>query len=176
MSIRGIRALPQPPFLACLLVLQLLAVLALGTTHSPAAVQRLGHWQWPVAEPRVVLRGFVAPPTRYSAGHRGIDLEARAGTTVVAPADGIVAFSGRVVDRPVLSIRHDGDLVSSFEPLESALVAGDTVVRGEELGVVAAGGHCDGRCLHFGVRLGGEYVSPMLLLGGIPRAVLLPLG
>jgi hypothetical protein len=28
--------------------------------------------------------------------------------------------------------------------------------------------------VHFGVRIDGEYVSPFLFLGGIPRAVLLP--
>ena len=158
------------------LLLPLVAVLAFGAGGAPTAPHRLGQWQWPVAAPHVVLRGFVAPPTRYSAGHRGVDLEADAGTAVFAPADGVVSFAGVVVDRPVFSIRHDGELLSSFEPLESTLGVGDAVTRGQLLGVVAAGGHCAERCVHFGVRSRGEYVSPMLLLGGIPRAVLLPLG
>lgn len=135
-----------------------------------------GDWSWPLAAPRAVLRPFQAPATRYSAGHRGIDIEADAGAEVFAPADGVVHFSGRVVDRSVLSIRHDGDLLSSYEPIDSSLAAGDPIVRGQSIGVVAHGGHCDGGCMHLGVRLHGEYVSPMLLFGGIPRAVLLPLG
>lgn len=158
------------------LLLTLLAGLTLAAVSTPAAAVRLGQWQWPVEAPRVVLREFLAPPTRYSAGHRGIDLEADAGRAVFAPADGVVSFSGTVVDRPVLSLRHDGDLLSSYEPLASSLAKGEAVARGQLLGVVAEGGHCDGRCVHLGVRLRGEYVSPMLLLGGVPRAVLLPLG
>jgi hypothetical protein len=43
------------------------------------------------------------------------------------------------------------------------------------VGTVATGGHCEGSCIHFGVRLHGEYVSPLLYLAGVPRAVLLPL-
>ncbi|WP_443208538.1 hypothetical protein [Salinibacterium sp. PAMC 21357] len=35
-------------------------------------------------------------------------------------------------------------------------------------------GHCTRPCLHFGVRVEGEYVSPLNYLSGIPRAVLLP--
>ena len=140
------------------------------------AVDAGNDWSWPLAAPRAVLRPFQAPATRYSAGHRGIDIEAGAGTEVFAPADGIVHFSGRVVDRSVLSIGHSGDLLSSYEPIDSPLGAGARVVRGQSIGVVAQGGHCDGSCVHLGVRLHGEYVSPMLLFGGIPRAVLLPLG
>lgn len=158
--------------------------LLVGTAASSAAASGSetsasgadGDWSWPLAAPRAVLRPFQAPATRYSAGHRGIDIEADAGTEVFAPADGVVHFSGRVVDRSVLSIGHGGELLSSYEPIDSPLAAGDRVVRGQSIGVVARGGHCDGGCLHLGVRLHGEYVSPMLLFGGIPRAVLLPLG
>ena len=46
--------------------------------------------------------------------------------------------------------------------------------RGDEVGVVALGGHTAAGALHFGVRLDGEYINPLLLLGGVPRAVLLP--
>ncbi|KQW08464.1 hypothetical protein ASC66_00130 [Leifsonia sp. Root4] len=146
------------------------------STADTSSADAGGDWSWPLAAPRAVLRPFQAPATRYSAGHRGIDIEADAGTELFAPADGVVHFSGRVVDRSVLSIRHNSDLLSSYEPIDSSLAAGDPVVRGQSIGVVAHGGHCDGGCMHFGVRLHGEYVSPMLLFGGIPRAVLLPLG
>jgi murein DD-endopeptidase MepM/ murein hydrolase activator NlpD len=78
-----------------------------------------------------------------------------------------------VVDRPVLSIRHSGGLISSYEPVESTLARGGSVVRGQVIGTIVAG-HCASPCLHFGVRLDGEYVSPLLLLGGVPASVLLP--
>jgi len=132
-------------------------------------------WSWPIAAPRTIVRPFVPPADEYSAGHRGIDLGAPVGTTVFAPADGVIHFSGIVVDRPVLSIEHPGSLLSSFEPVTSALPAGTTVRRGDPVGTVAAStGHCASSCLHFGVRLHGQYLSPLNYLGGIPLPVLLP--
>lgn len=175
MTTFGCRAVLRP-LSAVIAVLAILAGAAASNASEAATVDAGGEWSWPVAAPRAVLRPFQAPASRYSAGHRGIDIEAEAGTEVFAPADGVVHFSGRVVDRSVLSISHSGDLLSSYEPIDSPLVAGDPVVRGQRVGVVAHGGHCDGGCMHLGVRLHGEYVSPMLLFGGIPRAVLLPLG
>ena len=132
-------------------------------------------WPWPVAPPIVVGRGFVAPATPYSAGHRGIDLTVDPGTEVHSPADGVVTFAGVVVDRPVLTIDVGGDVLVSFEPLEAAVARGDLVARGELVGHLAAGGHCGSSCLHVGVRVRGAYVSPMLFFDRVPRAVLLPL-
>ncbi len=130
-------------------------------------------WAWPVGPGHSIVRGFVAPLTEYGAGHRGIDIAAPAGATVTAPDDGIVFFAAVVVDRPVLSIQHAGGLVSSYEPVESTLTAGDVVHRGDPVGTLLAG-HCDQPCLHFGVRLHGDYVSPLNYLGGVVRPILLP--
>lgn len=130
-------------------------------------------WAWPVGPPFGVVRPFIAPETPYSSGHRGIDIDARAGDEVRAPAAGVVHFAGWVVDRPVVSIRHANGLISSFEPVASTLTAGTPLARGEAIGTLEAG-HCALACLHFGVRRHGEYVSPLLFLGGIPRSVLLP--
>jgi murein DD-endopeptidase MepM/ murein hydrolase activator NlpD len=140
---------------------------AAGATPEPAA------WSWPLTPPHPIARPFVAPPTPYSAGHRGIDVTAAPGADILAPAGGVVHFSGVVVDRPVLSIRHPGGLISSFEPVASPLQAGDAVSGGQLVGTLEAG-HCATACLHFGVRLHGEYVSPLNYLGGAARAVLLP--
>ncbi len=131
-----------------------------------------GHWSWPVAAPHPVVRPFVAPPTPYSAGHRGIDIGA-SGPEVFAPAAGVVAFAGTVVDRPVLSIRHVGGAISSFEPVETTLVVGEAVESGQRVGTLLPG-HCARACLHFGVRLNGQYISPLAFLGGIARSILLP--
>ena len=140
---------------------------AAGATSERAA------WSWPLAPPHPIARPFIAPPTPYSAGHRGIDITAAPGADVLAPAAGFVHFSGVVVDRPVLSIRHPGGLISSFEPVISPFKVGDAVSRGQVVGALEAG-HCASACLHFGVRLHGEYVSPLNYLGGVARAVLLP--
>ena len=145
-------------------------LLTLGVGPSTAATPR---WDWPTAAPHAVARQYLAPATPYGAGHRGIDIAAHS-VEVRAPADGVVHFAGVVVDRPVLSIAHEGGLLSSFEPLATGLVAGDPVTRGEVIGTLEPG-HCpEALCLHFGVRLDGQYVNPLLLLGGVPRSILLP--
>jgi murein DD-endopeptidase MepM/ murein hydrolase activator NlpD len=139
-----------------------------GAAHPVVAL-----WQWPVDPPKRVVRPYVAPPSPYGPGHRGVDLAASPGDAVYAPADGVVYFVGVVVDRPVLSIRHPGGLLSSFEPVRSELAAGTAVKRGERIGILASG-HCATGCLHFGVRLYGQYLSPLKYLTGIPHSVLLP--
>ena len=132
-------------------------------------------WAWPIGGPGQLLRTFEAPPTRYAAGHRGIDLFAGPTDPVRAPADGVVSFAGTVVDRPVLSIQHGEGLVSSFEPVTANVTVGERVTAGQVVGIVATGAHCTQRCVHFGVRRHGEYISPILFLGGLARAVLLPM-
>lgn len=130
-------------------------------------------WAWPVDASREILRPYIAPETPYSAGHRGIDISAPANAIVRSPADGIIHFSGFVVDRYVVSIDHGGGLMSSFEPVLSRLVEGAPVHRGEQIGTLQSG-HCRAPCLHVGARLHGQYVSPLNYLGGIERSVLLP--
>jgi len=145
-----------------------------AAASAPTSVAPIAEpsWSWPVAAPHPVVRPFVAPPTPYAPGHRGIDIRAT-DPSVFAPAAGVVSFAGVIVDRPVLSIRHPGGIVSSYEPVETTLVAGDAVDRGQFIGTPLPG-HCAGLCLHFGVRVNGQYVSPLALLGGIPRSILLP--
>jgi len=168
-------------------------------TVSAANAATVAVWEWPLAAPHTLVRPYIAPATPYSAGHRGIDIEAHetsenagsdGGSTVTAesspdaaaagpeisvtaPAAGTVHFAGFVVDRPVLSIRHPGGVISSFEPVSTTLAIGDAVREGEAIGTLELG-HCSSPCLHFGVRIDGGYVSPLLFLGGVPRAVLLP--
>jgi murein DD-endopeptidase MepM/ murein hydrolase activator NlpD len=150
-------AAARPTRLSRLVILSVL----LSASVSPvpavahAAAGATSNWAWPVAAPHPIVKPFIAPATPYAAGHRGIDIAATEGSAVTAPDEGVVYFAGVVVDRPVLSIRHADGVVSSYEPVESALPAGTA-------------------CLHFGVRRYGEYVSPLNYLGGIPRSVLLP--
>lgn len=144
-----------------------------GHADVPHAVR--GSWSWPLAPPHAIARPYLAPPTPYAAGHRGIDIRGPVGSNVLAPDDGVVHFAGFVVDRPVLSLAHEGRVLSSFEPVQTTLVAGDAVARGQIIGTLESG-HCSTPCLHLGARVDGEYVNPLLFLGGVPWSVLLPRG
>jgi murein DD-endopeptidase MepM/ murein hydrolase activator NlpD len=127
--------------------------------------------------PITVERLAALPRQPWLAGHRGIDLEAAIGDVVTAPGSGVVSFAGFVVDRPVLSITHDHGLVTSLEPVSATVAVGDPVVVGQEVGIVdAARSHCaPGVCVHWGLRLNGEYVDPLDYLDGFGPIRLLPL-
>lgn len=145
---------------------------ALLTLVLAAAVAATPSWDWPADAPVRVASPYVAPAHAYGAGHRGIDLVAEG--VVRAPADGVVAFAGTVVDRGVVTIDHGDGWVLTLEPVDPSVTAGTAVRRGEQVGTVGAGGHAAAGTVHVGVRLDGEYVNPMLRLGTVPRAVLLP--
>ncbi|MBB3667499.1 peptidoglycan DD-metalloendopeptidase family protein [Garicola koreensis] len=162
-------------------VLLLLALL-LGLFGAPPATPVMaqadsGTWVRPADG--AVTDGFSAPPVPWARGHRGIDLASSTGTQIRSPADGVASFSGVVVDREVLSVNHGGGYISSFEPVESDLQVGDTLTGGETVAELSTyddgSAHCDSPCLHWGVRLHGEYINPLLLTGELEPSVLLPL-
>lgn len=123
----------------------------------------------------VVLSVFRGPAVTWGPGHRGVDLAAATGSTVRSPADGVIAFTGRVVDRDVVSVVHDDGRRSSLEPVLSELAVGTEVRAGDALGTVQHSPHCGAAsCIHWGVREGQTYVDPLGLLAGDGPTVLLP--
>jgi murein DD-endopeptidase MepM/ murein hydrolase activator NlpD len=141
----------------------------LTTGHAGAAEPR---WQAPLPRPLEVVRPFEAPPGPYAAGHRGADLRAPLGSAVRAPGQGTVRFAGPVAGRGVVSV-DSGGLRFSYEPVQVRVRAGQTVVAGSVLGLLAAGHPGCGDCLHWGVRRGTQYLDP--LHGSMTRVRLLPL-
>lgn len=121
-----------------------------------------------------IVRGFDPPKTSYGAGHRGIDLSATIDELVRTPVSGKVHFAGYVVNRPVITIAT-ATILMSFEPVESLVFPGQLVTRGQVIGWIGVGGHCDQICLHVGVRRLGTrtYLDPLTYLLGLPR--LLPI-
>jgi murein DD-endopeptidase MepM/ murein hydrolase activator NlpD len=140
---------------------------------EPGAVDR---WTWPLSPRPAVLRGFSVGPYRWSPGHRGVDLAARPGAQVVAPAAGVVTFARTVVSRPVLVITHDDGVRTAYEPVTSVVASGSRVGRGAVIGTVTnAVGHCRPQsCVHWSARRGDRYFDPLSLLSP-PRVALLPL-
>jgi murein DD-endopeptidase MepM/ murein hydrolase activator NlpD len=142
-------------------------VLSLCLT-MPASIARAdpayGTYAWPVVGP--VLRGFEPPPDPFGPGHRGIDIGAPFGSTIVAAQNGTVAFAGWVGGSLFISIDHDDGVRTTYSWISAADVGkGDVVTRGEVIGKTGQGhpGSITPH-LHFGARVGTTYLDPMLLL------------
>lgn len=150
--------------LTLLLVAQ--SVHATSPSFRPAATVHT-HWSPPLPVSLKLLADFDPPSERWLAGHRGVDLAAAADSPVRAAGAGVVHFVGKVVDRPVVSISH-GNLRTTYEPVKSDLSKGQSVAAGQIIGTIAEGGHCDSRCLHWGLLRGEEYLNPLALLKGDP--------
>ncbi|HIW99430.1 MAG TPA: M23 family metallopeptidase [Candidatus Nesterenkonia stercoripullorum] len=194
-TIRSPFPAPRPRTLALALLLALLSLI----TPSAASAADKPLWLSPTVDNPDVLRPFARPPAPWAAGHRGVDLEIRPaaeGAPVRAPEEGVVSFAGKVVNRPVVSVKHPEGYVSSFEPVRATLRVGDDVAAGEAIGTLATyevrdpqltpGGmdepagagthHCDHPCVHWGVRHHGEYINPMRLIADVEPSILLPMG
>ncbi|MBX6370888.1 MAG: M23 family metallopeptidase [Acidothermus sp.] len=157
--------------LSALVVLACATVSVLGTAASAA------HAAEPVTSPLAhveVIRGFAPPTQPWLAGHRGVDLAARSGEPVLAPADGRIVFVGRIAGRGVVVVQA-GELRFTFEPVRATAPSGKGVKRGDPIAVVAQeADHCGppGTCLHWGVLRADTYLDPLALLA---RVRLLPI-
>ncbi len=90
------------------------------------------------------------------------------GQVVSAPCSGTVIYAGQLVDRPVISIRHNSGLRLTFEPVEPAVAVGDAVTAGQPIGTLVSG-H-EQNALHWGAKYAGDhYIDPLTLLLGAVR-------
>ena len=98
--------------------------------------------------------------------HSGIDIVARPGAPIIAPADGLVIKSRRERGYGnVLEIRHMQGIVTRFAHTKKNLVrAGIRVKRGEIVSQVGSTGRSTGPHLHYEVRLNGVAVNPMIYI------------
>src|SRR5215208_7388725 len=98
-------------------------------------------WSWPVTG--AIVRGFDPPDSPYGTGHRGVDIAAPVGTTILAPDDGVVSFAGPVGGKLFLTIDHGGGVTSTCSWLTSLLVRkGAHVTRGQPV-ATTGWGHAD---------------------------------
>jgi len=154
---------------------------ALTSTDTAAAnttrVASRGGFVWPLSPRPAVLRRFEQPRSQWSSGHRGVDLSAVVGQPVLSAGEGVVAFSGVIAGRGVITVRHSGGLRTTYEPVDQRLASATVVHRGGPIGVISSTpGHCMPlTCLHWGAVDGHRYRDPLSLLG-FGRPILLPLG
>ena len=95
--------------------------------------------------------------------HLGVDFRGAVGAPIRAANRGVVALvdtfflGGRVV-----YLDHGGGITTGYLHLSRALVApGDTVARGQTIGLVGATGRVTGPHLHWTARYGAVTVNPM---------------
>ncbi len=117
----------------------------------------------PPVSPPTIVRAFSPATHDWLPAHRGVDLSARVGQAVFAPRTGTVAVVRIIANRPVVVLRS-GDVRFTFEPVVGRVAVGERVRMGEPIGVLGTGGHCDGRCLHWGAKIAGDYVDPLSFL------------
>ncbi|MBA4368148.1 MAG: metalloendopeptidase [Desulfobacterium sp.] len=94
--------------------------------------------------------------------HKGLDIAAATGTSVVSPANGIITFAGpRGVWGITLIVEHGHGLVTQYSHLSKVeKTEGSQVKRGETIAYVGNTGKCFGPHLHYEVRLHGIPVNP----------------
>ncbi|MCP4662216.1 MAG: M23 family metallopeptidase [bacterium] len=107
-----------------------------------------------------------SPFTQQIDFHAGIDLAAATGTPIYAPADGVVAFAGRVSIRRSVAWWRYGDLVALrngdrfltlFGHCEEIRVrTGDQVEQGQVIATVGSTGWSTNPHLHYEIRRKGE--------------------
>lgn len=111
--------------------------------------------------------------------HKGLDISALDGTPVRATADGMVKLAGLAngYGREVI-VDHGHELETCYGHLSRfAVMAGETVVRGQVIGYVGHSGRVTGANLHYEVRIRNIPVNPhkylrvtMAELGSAPAA------
>ncbi|CAN5542937.1 hypothetical protein BH10ACT8_BH10ACT8_31670 [soil metagenome] len=142
----------------------------------PAMTRQTLRYRAPVAGRLTVLVPFTAPASTYGPGHRGVDLAAGPGTSVLAAGPGIVRFAGSVAGRGVVVIAHRDGISTEYEPVTPRVREGQLVSLGQGIGTLA-GAHrrCSpARCLHWGARRGRAYLDPLTLLQPLGVVRLLP--
>ena len=118
-----------------------------------------------------ITRRFDPPVSAYGRGHRGIDYGVPAGALVRSAGDGAVLFAGKVAGSLAVTVQHAGGLKTTYSVLGDVLVAaGSRVSAGTWLGHAGTAHPGAGDGLHFGVKLGDDYVDPELFLGPLSVA------
>ena len=95
--------------------------------------------------------------------HEGLDIGAPIGTAIVAPADGVVTFSG---PKPgfgnFVQIDHGYGVETIFGHASSLSVhKGQKVTRGDKIATVGNTGYSTGPHVHYEVRVNGTPVDPL---------------
>ncbi|WP_242185616.1 M23 family metallopeptidase [Sphingomonas sp. CARO-RG-8B-R24-01] len=136
-----------------------------GTWYEASGqAERQGQFTMPVSMARVTSSFGMRfhPLLGFTRMHKGIDIGTAWGTSVHAPADGVIAFAGRSGGYGnFLKMAHGGSIVTCYGHLSRfAVRAGQHVARGDVIAYSGNSGMSTGPHLHWEVLRGGVAVNP----------------
>ncbi len=129
--------------------------------------------RWPIRG--VVNSEFgrrVSPWTGALEHHSGLDIAADIGTTVKAPAPGVVVFTGVMPDYgTTLVLDHGSEIRTLYGHLQKIQVLqGQKVERGQQIALSGNTGRTSGPHLHYEITVRGQPVNPRGYLWDVPEA------
>ncbi len=129
-------------------------------------------WLWPVWG-RITSRfgdTRINPESGGARPHMGLDIAAPKGTSIVAPAAGVVTAAGREPQYGLMiALNHGHGYSTVYGHLQQILVTvGQKVEEGQQIGIVGSTGSSSGPHLHYEVRLNGRYLNPIRYLNQKP--------
>lgn len=138
---------------------------AAGQTYT---VKDLGNisFIWPCPSSSRITSYFggrESPTAGASTNHKGIDIGASQGSSILAAAEGRVVISTYSYSAGnYIMIDHGGGVSTVYMHCSQLLVSqGEQVSQGQVIAKVGSTGYSTGPHLHFGIRSGGSYVNPL---------------
>lgn len=126
---------------------------------KPDPIVGTGELLWPVVGGKITQY--------YSSYHKGLDIAAPTGNTVVAAGAGVVTWSGWKTNGGgiVIDIDDGKGIITVYNHLGSTAVAvGDVVTAGQTIAKVGCTGVCTGPHVQFNVMVNGVFVNPLRYL------------
>tara|TARA_R110000868_G_scaffold38661_3_gene135089 strand:- start:10353 stop:11405 length:1053 start_codon:yes stop_codon:yes gene_type:complete len=108
----------------------------------------------------------ISPTSNRLKMHEGIDIGAKPGTAILAPADGVVVYSGTKPGFGMFVQLDHGYGVETIFAHAKALFAkkGQLVKRGTEIASIGSTGYSTGPHVHYEVRVNGTPVDPLYFI------------
>jgi murein DD-endopeptidase MepM/ murein hydrolase activator NlpD len=105
----------------------------------------------------------VSPFTGRREFHKGLDIANREGTSIIAPADGVITFAdNKWLIGNMVVIDHGHGISTRYGHLKKIIKKkGERVKRGDIIALMGNTGRSTGPHVHYEVRLNGVQVNPM---------------
>ncbi|MBU4033991.1 MAG: M23 family metallopeptidase [Proteobacteria bacterium] len=105
----------------------------------------------------------IDPINQQPAFHSGVDIRNKRGAKIIAPADGVVIASGYSKGHGnFIEINHGNRFQTNYLHLQQDFVKqGDTVSRGQVIGLVGNSGRSTGAHLHYEIRYRDKQIDPV---------------